>query len=721
MDTFGDLRVAQGRELDSARDYFLYDRRVNYEGTTKRITKTHSRFSGGHLVPFFVGVSMASSYSVKYVFRMVDKFTPYAKKLVGAGSRIAASSKKMAAGMQSATTSIYGTGRAADHTQRKLNRLARTMRSMRTIGRGGLGAGISGGIGALSIGRMVKQYANYEDALISVRKVWTGSQGDYEKMVAGLPNLNKSLPLDRMDIAKLLEEGIRADVAKTPEALLGYVKLAGEFATAFQLPIDQASVSLAKLKSQLGLSLPELRSLGDTMNTVANSFSLSEKDMLEYTRRVGSLGKALAGAQGVKDLQAIGAAQIATGVKREVAGTGTRTLLLRLGQMKKPTQDALKQLKLNPKEVAKGLTVNLAGTVREIMQRIGKMPKHEQGQILGDLAGMRAADAFIPLIANLDMLDKTLAKVNGSFRLTMASEFARRNKGLNATLTKTMNVLRDFADSLVSYWRPTIDKVLAGISRISENLKGNSWVAWTVGAYGLLSALGMLLLPLGMLAWSLTAIGPLVATLALPFLIASRAIIGFGLALASGALAGLAAGIASFAKFTAAAFLARGAMAALAVVGKAILRVSILFLGYEAIKWLYDNWGKLKEFAANPLKFSILFPEAPAWLSSLMTKSGAYHQQANRGMANKIRGYMGWEQKPPIAPSGAPSGAAASPVPGAQAVKVGGEFTLAPITIEQGRIQVDYNGPLAGPSSLPVTATPPRGASTVEAGAAPGP
>lgn len=454
-------------------------------------------------------------FTVEYLFNLRDRFSSKA------GAMARASAK--------ARSSIHATGSAfnkmegdANRAGVAVNKLATRMRSLNTVTRnirsGGLAGvmtGVGGGMGAYGASRAIKRFADYETALVNIRKVWTGSDKEYDEMVKRLKTLNSRMPLSRAKIAGTLEQALRAGVAEDARGLVEATEQFARMGVAFNIPAEEAAVLLSKLRSALEMTAEQFERFGDTANTVANKFPMSEMELFEVLRRQAALGKSIAGMQGAYDVLTIGAAQLAVGTPKEVAATGLRTLLTRLNTQPKDTQIALKALGLGSKAVKKMLTKDLFGTVRMILGKIATLPASEKAGILARIAGFKAFDAFSRVIASITKLDDVRGVVDDTFRLTAMSEYQRKLKTLNAALQISQNTFEDFSDSLVKYWDPTIRKALRSLQDMAKSMEGNPWLAWSAGIYVAASALALLLFPLGMLAWSLAAIGPAVAMAAL--------------------------------------------------------------------------------------------------------------------------------------------------------------------------------------------------------------
>ena len=560
-------------------------------------------------------------YTIEYLFRLRDQYTRRAREMARASDQ--------------ARRQIHATGGALNKMERDANRastavsrLAVQLRALRTVGRtmGGMGitGGLLGGFGAYGGARAVKRYADYESSLTDLRKVWTKSQEGYDRLVRLIKAEHGRIPLTRADIVKLTEEGVRAYGKKlTPEQFIDYTKQVARFSVAYGLPIARSAEVLGKLRSQLEMTSVEFEKFGDLMNTVANTFSLSEKEILETARRQAGLVKSItdkAGPkgdvkQGIKDFVSISAAQLAVGTPKEVAATGLRTLLARLSIQPKDTKKALKRLGFNAKRIKRQLPEDLFGTIREVLGRIAQLPAHERAGVLGQLAGMKTFDAFSRLLGNIGMLDEVRGVVMSRERLTMLMEYNRRIKTLNSLLQITANVVADLSDSLVKYWDPSIRSALKWVRQLSKNLEGNPWLAWAAGLYVAASALAIVLFPLGMLAWSLSMLGPVIIALLLPF-----KKLGGAIRIVAGLLAAFGAGLLAPLTRAAAMLGPKGKLLLGLALLRAAARTAIVFtILWEGSKLLL-NWEKFIASIKEPHRVSIIWPEAPGWFKWLMRR-----------------------------------------------------------------------------------------------------
>lgn len=539
-----------------------------------------------------------SNLAVQIILSLRDQLTGPARQAGSAfnqmGQRMRAASTQITAGANQSAAAVNRLGRSATTTSAAIGRLATNMRNMRTLAGGFAGLGLGGGAGlmaAFPLVHMLKNAADYESKLIDIRKVWTGSQEDYESMVAGLKGLHRELPLSRMETGKVLEEGIRAGVSADPKELLDFTRASAAFAVAFTLPIEEAAPKLAKIKSSLGLTVQEFTAVGDTMNTLANTMSTNELEMLEFVRRVGGLAKSIGGSKGIDDVLAIGAAQMAAGTPKEVAATGLRTLLARLSTQPADTKKALKALGFDPAKIKKQLPEDIFGTVFKLIDKISKAPKAQQAGLLAQLAGMKSFDAFARLLTSTDLMIQALKTVRGEFRLTMQSELIRRVDSLNSAFQITSNLLGDLSDSIVMAWRPQIQWALTKLQELSVSMKDSPILQWTAAIFAGLAGLSLIALPFGILGASIFS-----SVLGLRAL---ASVLGTALMVARpflGIIQGLVGGLLGAGRQVALIYRFAGAIAALA----ASLRLLLAFTGIGAALFaIVAFWPAIQSLATG--------------------------------------------------------------------------------------------------------------------------
>lgn len=494
----------------------------------------------------------------------------------------------------------------------------------------GLAGGIAGAIGIGQVKKAITDFTTFEGLMIRLQRVFPGTRAEFDAAAKSLDRLGLKLPISRSDIYKIGTEAVKSDVinADTPDKigeLSRYVALAAEFKSAFDLSTDQAATYLAKLKSSLGLSLPELRGLGDRMMWAEQKSAADPREILEIVRRNASLANAIAGKAGVSDILALGGAQVSAGTKSEVAATGMRTFLLRLQQaagMKMGKGDlealseagfsekeigkaergmatarmALTKLGFNPDEFAKRMSTDLFGAVESVLKKIATLPKDEQGGLLATLAGMRSVDALKALVANPALLDQAKQiRDDVAGQGALARAYAANLDSLGASITRLTNAMETFKTSIVDQWKPMLKSAIEPLVGLANFMRENPLVsklaAWGAALAAAAAGLGVLRFAASMLGWALRPLAPVAAGVV-------------------GALAGMA-------RIGTWAYRFAGAAGVAALAMRALSRAFVGFALFEAVA----NWEKVATFverlraaAADPIKFKVEFPQLPEWL-----------------------------------------------------------------------------------------------------------
>lgn len=89
----------------------------------------------------------------------------------------------------------------------------------------------------------------------------------------------------------------------------------------------------------------------------------------------------------------------------------------------------------------------------------------------------------------------------------------------------------------------------------------------------------------------------------------------------TGVVRGVAGAIAAIFGIGKAAAVAGGALGLLRFALGSAFRMSAIWGAVKGITWVYENWDKLKQLAKDPIKFDVIFPEAPDWIKWLWGNS----------------------------------------------------------------------------------------------------
>jgi TP901 family phage tail tape measure protein len=372
-----------------------------------------------------------------------------------------------------------------------------------------VGAGVTAAL-AIPLSNAVSQYADFEERMVKVAKVFDGPKSEFNALTDGILRLQAAIPVLNTDLARLAQAAAQSGLKGTAKEVLEFVQLGAEFAKAFDIPAERTGEALARLRVALKLPMNELRDLADSMNYLGNETATAEADLLQFTERaaghISQLGK-----QSQNGILALGSSMITMGVEWHSAEMAVRNLVQRLSKgdkAMKPVKAALDELGMSAKEVAKGLVTDFGGTVEKLFAQISKMPRENQAGLLNDLFGDYAGSRLGKIAGNVEEYRRQLALVSDEKARagSVAKEFSRSIETLNSHIILLNNQLSFLSATFIKEFYPQIS---AFIKFLTSLVKGFSeqpaWVKWLTFVGTVLIALGPLILAVAVGVYSLVA------------------------------------------------------------------------------------------------------------------------------------------------------------------------------------------------------------------------
>ncbi len=388
--------------------------------------------------------------------------------------------------------SMKGMQASADRNRRELNRMQGQM----------LGAVGTGYILARSIAAPVKSAMEFESAMSDVKKVVDfDSPEGFKKMRKDIIDMSTRMPMTASQIADIVAAAGQAGMAG--EELTQFAEMAAKVGVAFDVSAGTAGESLAKIKTALGLTVSETGELADAINHLSNTSASSAPDLLDYMRRVGSVGKQYGFT--AEQTAAIGSAMIASGAQADVAATSFRNAGKALARGEGSTsrqRKAYKRLGLDAVKVSKHLQKDAVGTLKAVIGQIRELPKELQASTISDLFGDEAR-AIAPLIENAELLDKALGSVaeKANYLGSSQDEYNERAKTSAAQLQKFQNKLEAASIAVGSALLPALNDLMDAlgphIKSFAEWAEKNPEILSDFVTYGT-AAVGVLLSIVGL-------------------------------------------------------------------------------------------------------------------------------------------------------------------------------------------------------------------------------
>ena len=304
----------------------------------------------------------------------------------------------------------------------------------------------------------------FESAMADVNKVVDFDTPDgFAKMSKDILEMSKIVPMTATSIASIVAAAGQADMKG--EELLQFTNMAAKVGVAFDVSAEKVGTSLAKIKSALGMSVGETSALADAMNHLSNTSASEAPLLLNYMRRVGSIGKQYGFT--AQQTVAIGSAMIAAGAQADVAATSFRNVgkaLVRGQGATKSQRAAFRLLGLDASEVAKAMQKDAVGTLNDVIGRIRGLEKELQATTISSLFGDEAR-AIAPLIENSQLLTKALGAVASQtvYLGSTQKEFAIRSATAENALQLFKNKVHALSIAIGNALLPTFTDALAAI------------------------------------------------------------------------------------------------------------------------------------------------------------------------------------------------------------------------------------------------------------------
>ncbi|TCO12361.1 TP901 family phage tail tape measure protein [Camelimonas lactis] len=325
---------------------------------------------------------------------------------------------------------------------------------------------------AKSFASPIKAAMDFEDSMADVRKVVDFSTpAEFKKFQADVLEMSTRIPMAAKDLSAIVAAAGQSGFDKS--VLLEFTELAAKVGVAFDISAGEAGTALAKLSTGLGLTIPQVGALADSMNHLSNNSAASAKDVLDVVRRVGAMGKQF----GFQAPQVAGfaAAMVAAGAESEVAATSFRNMGLALtkgGGATKGQRGAYATLGLDSVKVAQRMQKDAVGQTLDVLDRINKLPKWQQAEVSNALFGSEAR-ALGPLLTNLDMLRKVLGMVDKETKYLGSSQ--KEYEARAATFSNDLQLLRNRLNRVA---------VIIGTALIPALKKGMDILEPVIDAFG---------------------------------------------------------------------------------------------------------------------------------------------------------------------------------------------------------------------------------------------
>ena len=362
----------------------------------------------------------------------------------------------------------------------------------------------------------VKDYSKHEDAMLGIARQVPGARDEmgqlttvYRQAEADVRELSGQIPIATTEIAKMMTAAARMEVPTGQ--LKEFTLLASEMATAFDAVPDQLTESMGKVAKNFKIPLTDIRGLADSINYLDDNAISKGADIIDFLNRTSGVVSTVA--MSAKDAAALGSTLLTLGERPETASTAANAIVQKFAAATKGTkkfQEAMAEIGLSSQDVQMGMSKDATATLDKVVAAIGQLPEDKRIGVMVELVGMEHSDTLAKLVDKPEELarQRQLANSKGADG-SMAREAAARNAALSAQYVRLQSRVFNLKSAMGEQLAPVLTQLMKAVNPLLE--KFTKWVQqnptlvkWTLGTAialsALLAAVGLLLVPMAILA-----------------------------------------------------------------------------------------------------------------------------------------------------------------------------------------------------------------------------
>ena len=405
-------------------------------------------------------------------------------------------------------------------TQRKLdalkNKHAKAMAHTGMVAGAGMAMQMAGRKGIETTLKPVQTFASHEDAMLGIARQVPGARNEmgqltevYRNAEREIRELSGRIPQTTVEIAEMMTAAARMEVPTTQ--LKDFTLLASEMATAFDAVPDAITESMGKVAKNFKIPVTEIRGLADSINYLDDNAISKGADIIDFLNRTSGVVSAVA--MSAKDAAALGSTLLTLGERAETASTAANAIVQKMAAADKGTKKfkaAMAEIGLKPMDVQMGMSKDATATIDKVISAIRKLPESKRIGVMVELVGLEHSDTLAKLADKPEELTRQRALANGAEAGgSMGREAAARNATLSAQTQMARNRVFNLGASIGESMVPALIKLMDTVNPVLESMthfvqQHQSLFKWlglgVMAVSGLITVLGLLLIPLALLA-----------------------------------------------------------------------------------------------------------------------------------------------------------------------------------------------------------------------------
>ena len=315
----------------------------------------------------------------------------------------------------------------------------------------------------LTVRQCVDEYAEMEEALSQVTKYTGMTREEVDQLNEQFKQMDTRT--SREELNRLAGEAGKLGITGV-EDVRDFVEAANQINVALGEDLGEEAVNqIGKLSQMFGdesRSLKEnMLAIGSAVNQVAQSTSASEPYLVQFTARMGGVGKQAGLA--VTDIMGFASALDQNMLRSEMASTALSGLIIRIYQ--EPAKFA-KMAQLDVEDFTKTVQTDANEAVIQFLESLNKMGGMAQmAPILKEmqLSGAEAASVISTLAGNIDLVRKEQENANRAYReaTSITNEYNVQNNTVQAELEKARKKFQDVRVELGEKLQPVMKNMIS--------------------------------------------------------------------------------------------------------------------------------------------------------------------------------------------------------------------------------------------------------------------
>lgn len=327
---------------------------------------------------------------------------------------------------------------------------------------------------------VVKEYVDFETAMMGVAKQVDGARDDNGKLTAtyyefadAIKAASNEMPIATTEFAALVEAQARAGI-QGKENLLTMAKVSATAAVAFDLPAEQVGEDMGRIAGLYKVPIKNISELGDALNYLDDNTRSKGGDIIETLTRMSDVADKL----DYRKAAALGSTFLSLGSAPEVAASASRAMIRELSiatMQGKKFQEGMSMVGLDSKAVQSGMSKDAMGTMMGVLERIKKLSPEQQTEASTRIFGKEFGKDAGKLVNNLDELKRQLDLVNdAAANGSMQREMDIRADAIEGRWQVLQNKLFNTKSGAGEAVRSTMVDVMDAIGGVLD--KVNAWV-----------------------------------------------------------------------------------------------------------------------------------------------------------------------------------------------------------------------------------------------------